>query len=325
MPGDPSVRHGILDGPAVTDELAIPGLDASRPVHSPLRYPGGKSRLGPWMAWTMRENGLIGGVFSEAYCGGAGAAIYLLSNNYVSRIEINDLDPAIAAFWRSAVLRSREFIARIERIDVTLEERERQREILRRPERHSDLDLGFAAWFLNRVNRSGIIRGGPIGGTAGESRYDIDVRFNRLELIGRFRRLGELSDRIGIHERDALDFLDNEVPRFGGNQLAFLDPPYFHKSKQLYRNRYDRWDHEAVARAAGELDVLWIMTYDDCAEIAGLYEGMRQLTFSAVSYAGTTRSSRTELMIYGNLVLSCRPVARKSIRPYPAGYPSGWQ
>ena len=125
-----------------------------------MRYPGGKARLAPWMAWSFRQNGIRRPVFVEAYAGGAGASIYLLANNYVSRIEINDIDPAVAAFWRSAIYRSADFANRIERIPVTLEERDRQREVLKDANRYSDFDLGFAAWYLNRVNYSGIIRGG---------------------------------------------------------------------------------------------------------------------------------------------------------------------
>ena len=303
----------------------LPGLETPRAVHSPLRYPGGKARLGPWIAWTMRENGLLGGTFSEVYAGGAGAAIYLLTNDYVSRIELNDLDPAIAAFWRSAVRRSRDFIERIGTVDVTLDERERQLEILARPDRFSDFDLGFAAWFLNRVNRSGIIRGGPIGGTSGSSRYDVGVRFTRSELIRRIDRLGELSDRIGLHERDALDFVENVVPGIDRQHLVFLDPPYFHKSAQLYRNLYDLADHEALSSTARNISVPWFMTYDNCPEIAGLYRGMNQHVFSAITSAGSTRESRPELLIYDNLMLPCPPVERKSIRPHPTGHPVNWR
>ena len=42
---------------------------------SPLRYPGGKGRLGPWLAGLMRHNGISDGRYIEPYAGGAGAAI----------------------------------------------------------------------------------------------------------------------------------------------------------------------------------------------------------------------------------------------------------
>ena len=58
--------------------------------HTPLRYPGGKARLGSWMAQTLRHNQISGGTYVETYAGGAGAALYLLFNRYVSKIVIND-------------------------------------------------------------------------------------------------------------------------------------------------------------------------------------------------------------------------------------------
>lgn len=291
---------------------------------SPLRYPGGKARLGPWLAWSMRQNGLRSPVFAEAYCGGAGAAVYLLTNNYVSRIELNDLDPAVAAFWRSAVYRSREMARMVEAAAVNLEERERQREILKNPDRHGDLDLGFAALFLNRVNHSGIIRSGPIGGKTQKGRYRLDVRFARSELVRRILSLGGMADRIGIHERDALDFLENEVPAFGPERLVFLDPPYFHKSKRLYRHLYGMEDHRQVATAVRALACPWVVTYDHCREIECLYEGLNTHDYSLTSHAGSGRLKISEILIYGNLMLPCPPQPIKVGGPYPRGYPGSW-
>ncbi len=48
---------------------------------------------------------------------------------------------------------------------------------------HSDFDLGFAAWYLNRVNYSGIIRGGAIGGRKQTGAFKLDARFGKPSLI----------------------------------------------------------------------------------------------------------------------------------------------
>jgi len=293
-------------------------------LRSPLRYPGGKARLAPWLAWSLHRNGLHGPVFIEAYAGGAGASIYLLANHYVSRIEINDIDPAVAAFWRSAVYRSGDFAERIGRIPVTLEERGRQKEVLKSPERHSDFDLGFAAWYLNRVNYSGIIRGGPIGGRRQSGAFRLDARFNRPSLMRNILALGELSSRICVHQRDALDLLGKVVPEGGGDVCVFLDPPYFHKSGGLYENGLDREDHRAVSETVRALGSPWIMTYDNCAEIAALYRGMAYYEFSVTTHAGMHRGASAEILIYGNLSLPCPPCLLRTTGPIPDGNPRRW-
>ncbi len=82
----------------------------SASFQTPLRYPGGKARLGPWIAWLMRHNEISGGTYAEAYAGGAGAAMYLLLNRYVDKIVINDLDPSIKSFWKACLYETDEFI-----------------------------------------------------------------------------------------------------------------------------------------------------------------------------------------------------------------------
>ena len=70
-----------------------------RPQLSPLRYPGGKSALFPLLRRLIHKHGLAEGTYVEPYAGGAGAALGLLITGQVERIVINDLDPAIYAFW----------------------------------------------------------------------------------------------------------------------------------------------------------------------------------------------------------------------------------
>ena len=42
---------------------------------SPLRYPGGKTVLAPFLQELLLENNLQGGIYAEPYAGGAGAAL----------------------------------------------------------------------------------------------------------------------------------------------------------------------------------------------------------------------------------------------------------
>ncbi|MEW5890232.1 MAG: DNA adenine methylase [Pseudomonadota bacterium] len=96
---------------------------------SPLRYPGGKSQLVPFVVELLRENGLFYGEYAEPFAGGAGIAMTLLLNGYVDRIFVNDTDPAIHAFWFCVLHRTDELCGLIERTPVTIDEWHAQRQI----------------------------------------------------------------------------------------------------------------------------------------------------------------------------------------------------
>lgn len=170
---------------------------------TPLRYPGGKARLGAWLAQVIRANGLEGGNYVEPYAGGAGAAVYLLVNGLVNDIYINDADPAIYAFWWALTNDTEQLISLIREKTVTMETWEEQREILSESDMQNKTALGFSAFFLNRTNRSGIIKGGVIGGKKQSGKYKIDARYNKETLTNRIQVLAKHSDRIHVSNLDA--------------------------------------------------------------------------------------------------------------------------
>ena len=272
---------------------------------SPLRYPGGKGRLGPWLASVISSSRLSDGWYVEPYAGGAGAALYLLRENYVGSIVINDADPVIYAFWRSVVEETADFVDLIRRTPVTLDERARLQEIISKPDEHSSLEVGFAAFFLNRTSRSGILAGGVIGGKNQAGDYRLDARYKKEDLVARVQAIGELRSRIAVIGMDALDLLTCHT--FPHQTLFYLDPPYYVKGSQLYRNHYSHADHEAIARYAQEADRPLLITYDDCPEIRDLYKGIDSSNFSLQYSTHMARPMSTEVLFYKNLVLPTAP------------------
>ena len=109
---------------------------------SPLRYPGGKGRLGPWLGQLMSKNKIGGGWYVEPYAGGAGAAIYLLAQRHVDHIVINDLDPAVHAFWWAILNDSEAFLELVERTPVTMDGWYRQKEVHADPDNFSLCGIG---------------------------------------------------------------------------------------------------------------------------------------------------------------------------------------
>src|SRR6266571_4874744 len=134
------------------------------PYYTPLRYPGGKRRLAPFVIRLLEENRLKNIHYAEPYAGGAAIGLSLLLDEYASTIHINDLSRPVYAFWATALQQTADLCQRISRVRVTMREWERQRAVYDNRERADLADLGFAALFLNRTNRSGIIGGGVIGG-----------------------------------------------------------------------------------------------------------------------------------------------------------------
>ena len=271
----------------------------ARPA-SPLRYPGGKAFLAGVLADVIALNGLSDGVYVEPYCGGAGAALTLLFGEYVQRILLNDADPAVHAFWTSAMRRTDAFMALLKETPITIEEWRRQRGIYRVKPRASRTELGFAALYLNRCNRSGIIvDGGPIGGIAQKGKWKLDARFNRRELIRRLERLSAYRDRVATYNMDAIAFLrDVVLPHEQLRKtLVYLDPPYYHKGSDLYANYYTPEDHETLAVfLQTEAPFKWVLSYDDVPEIRHLYCGLRQLN-TTVPYCAHSRRPGHELLI----------------------------
>jgi DNA adenine methylase len=281
---------------------------------SPLRYPGGKGRLGPWLASVIEKNGLKDCWYVEPYAGGAGAALYLLMQNYVEHIVISDDDPLVYAFWHSVVHKTAAFAEKIRTTPVTLESRAYFQAVMANHTAHERLEVGFAAFFLNRTSRSGILAGGVIGGKDQASNYKLDARYKQDDLISRVRAIGALRERITVVGMDALDLLIDCSHGLPEKTLIYLDPPYYIKGSQLYRNYYKHSDHAAIAHCASLIKHPLLVTYDNCPEIRALYSGMRSTEFSLQYSTHLARPFASEILFYKNLVLPTPPVLTRGAK-----------
>ena len=224
-------------------------------------------------------------------------ALALLYRGHVSDIHINDLDPSIWAFWHSVLNHPEEFADRIHKVPLTVDEWYVQRAIHKEQDESDPLSLGFATFFLNRTNRSGIISGaGVIGGLAQTGNYKMDCRFNKHELARRVRRAAKYKRRIHLTKLDALDFLSYAGKCLPEKMLVCIDPPYISKGSDLYRSFYCREDHAVLAKGVMALNTPWILTYDNVPDISRLYRGYRQFEFD-INYSLAVKKRATELLI----------------------------
>src|SRR5262249_24937016 len=158
--------------------------------------PGGKRRLAAVVARLLIQNNLRDVDYVEPYAGGAAVALELLYSELAATVHINDLSRPVYAFWSTVLNHNAELCERIRRVRVSMAEWRRQRRIFEDRETADLVDLGFAALFLNRTNRSGILSGGVIGGLDQSGDWGLDARFNRADLIQRIQRIGRYRNRI---------------------------------------------------------------------------------------------------------------------------------
>ena len=265
-------------------------------TNTPLRYPGGKSQLIPFVIEVLRSNDLFYGEYAEPFAGGSGIALHLLLNNYVSKIYLNDIDPAINAFWRAVLRHSEELCEKIASTPITIEEWRHQRSIYLAPTGHSVVDRGFATLFLNRTNRSGIIKAGVIGGHGQNGNYLLDCRFNKLDLMQKIKRIAVLKSQIKLYRLDAIKFLQQVIPKTSPSTLVNLDPPYYEKGSELYTSFYKSEDHSNLASAVKDTPRRWMVTYDNAPEIQKLYSKF-SLYCSSLNYSAQVKRVGTELMV----------------------------
>lgn len=179
-----------------------------------------------------------------------------------------------------------------------MDEWHRQKAIYQEPEQHSLMEVGFATFFLNRTNRSGILNGGVIGGKEQTGNFKLDARFNKVDLTNRIRRIARYKERINLYNWDAAEFIQVVLPQLPVKALVYLDPPYYLKGKELYDNHYSHQDHAVIAELVKtRVNQKWIVSYDNVPAICQFYDGCPTTTYS-LHYSATERYAGSEVMFF---------------------------
>lgn len=200
-------------------------------TYTPLRYPGGKTQVYEFVKELIKENNCH--TYIEPYMGGAGVAMKLLLLGDVEKIIVNDYDKSIYAFWYSVLYLTEELIDKIENTNITIDEWKIQKSIQDDKENVSDiLLLGFSTLFLNRTNRSGIIKAGVIGGKNQNGKYKLDCRFSKSDIINKILEISKHKKQIKLFNMDAEQFIKRSISKTK-NSFTFFDPPYYTKGPGL--------------------------------------------------------------------------------------------
>lgn len=266
--------------------------------YSPLRYPGGKGKLALFMEYMIDQLGHRGGIYIEPFAGGAGIAIELLQKQVVSKIVINDYDKGIWSCWKAILTETNRFVEAVRTVPLTIEEWTKQRNICLNQNDKYSFELGFATFYMNRTNRSGIIKGGIIGGQEQSGQWKMNARFNREDLVKRILDIAARKDNIKLYNKDIKSFIINYIPLYEENALIYFDPPYFKKGKQLYMNFFRPEDHKRIESTIREnVNCDWIITYDDAPEIESIYAAYSMRLYD-LNYSVSKKCKASELMIF---------------------------
>lgn len=277
-------------------------------LYSPLRYPGGKNKLAQFLAQVCIDH-KIDSHYVEPYAGWASVALYLLIEWHVERITINDLDRSIYAFWHCVLYETEKFCRKIQRTEITIENWRKQKEVQKKKGKAKLFDLGFSTFFLNRTNRSGILRAWAIWGLKQEWDYRIDCRFNKTELISRIRKIAECKDKITLCNLDAIELIHKMSQESNNSKTIFyFDPPYYIHGESLYVNHYIHKDHEEISNAIAKIDnIHWIVSYDNTPEIETIYNWVpedRTIKYSFNHSAYKAREWKEIIFSSKNIILS---------------------
>lgn len=265
-------------------------------TYTPIRYPGGKTKLYPEIKAILESNDLLGHPYAELFAGGAGLAIKLLLKGDVPSIVINDYDRAVYCMWNAVVNHAEDLCEFIDSAVLDVETWKAMRTVYRNSDDVGDFELGKAAFYLNRTNVSGILSGGVIGGLKQAGNYKMDVRFNRETLKKKVMDIAARRGDIEVTRLDAEDFIND---RMSDSELfAYLDPPYVQKGPGLYRSAFDEAKHRSLARKVGDARSKWVVTYDADDLIDDIY-GNYERGDLEISYTANVKTVGKEKIILG--------------------------
>lgn len=275
----------------------------AKKTFSPLRYPGGKSRLFNDTSQLIINNNLQGCTYIEPFAGGSSLALELLYKGIVDKLVLNDFDPCIYAFWNSVLNNTDDLISLIKKTPISIDEWARQKKIHINHNHYSELEVGFSTLFLNRTNRSGILKAGPIGGKNQNGNNTLDCRFNKDDIIRRIELVKQHQSAINFYKYDARVFLKQIVSRQKRQCFIFFDPPYYEKGPGLYINFFTHADHLELSKYIKGINKSWILTYDNADEIRLMYED-EKITEYNLNYSAQRKYIGTELMYYSKDIIN---------------------
>ena len=234
---------------------------------SPLRYPGGKSKVLDLLSLYLHEDKKT---FIDVYCGGGSVGLSLLLSGMVDHLVMNDLDKGVYALFHVILTSPKELIAKIRSVTPDRELFFRYQQMIKNNyEGYSELECAFGFLLVNRLAFSGIWNANPTS--------NLLQRWNPKVLEKRIWNIWEKREQITLLNEDALKVIEEYY--WDETCTLFIDPPYYVAwDKKLYHHCYQEEEHQKLANLLNALvcgmpahaDIL--VTYDNHPFIAKLYQ-----------------------------------------------------
>jgi DNA adenine methylase len=316
----PEQRFTALDHAAFTNNSLL----------SPLRYPGGKRRLLPYIARAIAALPYKPSLLVEPFAGGSSVSVGLLEHGFVQRIGIADADPLVASFWQSVF--HPKLAARLAEMTAEVPLTLAYWHCMRAAKPRTVLGRAFQCLYLNRTSFSGILNrtAGPIGGQAQSGPYTVGARFPRERLAKRIMALSLLAPQVSyVRCQDWRTTLASPLDGTSLVQLGrvfyYLDPPFWNKADKLYRHYFNEAEHQALALAISSLQGNWVLSYDMDPSVISLYDQMPGVHHVNMRYTASTRSAphKSQELLFSNLVVA-HGLAKRSLAVVQGGVDSAY-
>ena len=276
-----------------------------------IRYPGSKAKLARqivkrfpsaitagtlWTSggsWEYREPFFGGGAVGLEFMGWLGGAC---------PIWVNDIDPSMAALWRTMYAGPDDFMRLCEKFTPTTESFYEFKET-DGMDGLSDAEAAFRKVALHRISFSGFgaKAGGPIGGREQTSEYGVDCRWSIEHIRKESKKAHTLMRKFSSMKITCGDF-EPLIATANERTFIYLDPPYYEKGGQLYKHNMSDADHTRLRDLLLDTPATWMLSYDDHPRIRELYAGMViepiNVTYTNAIKNGGSRPKNQEVLIF---------------------------
>jgi|SRR5579872_957307 len=249
----------------------------SKVFKSPLRYPGGKTRmikhLAPLFPKNIKE-------YREPFVGGGSVFFYMYSNGLAKKFWINDLNSDLIDFYK--VLKDPYVRDAMHNVLTFLKMRNDLTEI----KHFFKTDKTPAGFFVrNRCSFSGTTDCGGFSKLAAQHRFTFRA----------INRLSTLFDPLYDAKITCNDYMFS-ILESGQEVFIFIDPPY-DGITNLYKEGRHGFDHIRLAETLKKTKHRFLLTYNKTEQIENLYSWAKIMEFP-VTYSTGRKTVELAIMNY---------------------------
>lgn len=270
---------------------------------TPLRYPGGKSKvvkntLSPLFPKEFDD-------FHEPFIGGGSVSLWVAQLYPEKNIHVNDLNDKLTSFWTVLRDHPKELVAELhdvrdmynpQDVEAGRELLRIEQEVLYDPEQFP-MNKAVAYYVLNKISFSGLTEHGSISKAAYEK------TFNHMN-IDRLTEIATHMSKFSIHNSHFKVVMAMAML----NDFTFLDPPYQIESSNLYGKNgemHSGFNHEEFAEEVKKMKGKWMITYNDNEWLRETYKDFNIIdseyrycmSFSSDEEGNKTTRMKNELII----------------------------